>query len=317
MQFFIQPDSELPPSTQLFDQLSFAITSRRYPAGSQLPSIRQLAQWTGLHRNTISKVYQQLKRSGLAESRGGAGMFVPAARPPAHNPLQAIVHQTLDTLMQQGFTLTQVREALLTELDWRAQCSGEVLVVSGQEDPGVAQIMMKELAQHLTIPIQMAAIEELPELLAHSQTRTIVTNRYFGAQTQRMLDRCGQQVRLFLLDIADYAPEIAHIQKLPFGTRLGLLSPSTGILRIAENIVHSLRGEDLVVMTSLPQDTYRLQSMARSADWIIVGHGGEVELERAIQLTRRERRYPVQILVSQNYISLASIHALKVELNLP
>lgn len=316
MQFFIQPDSALPPSTQLFDQLSFAITSRRYPAGSQLPSIRQLAQWTGLHRNTISKVYHQLKQVGLAESRGGSGMFVRDLRTQSQNPLQSIVHQAIDTLMQKGFTLGDVRQALLTELDWRAQCSGELLVVSGQEDRGVAQIMAQELSKHLTIPIQIASIEELPELLQYSQARTIVTNRYFGEQTQRVLEGWEQNLRLFLLDIADYATEIAHIQKLPFGTRVGLVSPSPGILRIAENIVHSLRGEELVVMSSLPQDSYRLQAIARCADWIMVGHGGESELDRALQMTRKERRYPVQVLASQNYISLASISALKVELGL-
>ncbi|MDJ0545546.1 MAG: GntR family transcriptional regulator, partial [Microcystis sp. M53601_WE4] len=71
MQFQIQPDSEIPASKQLFDQIRFAIASRQYPPGHRLPSTRQLAMITGLHRNTISKIYQQLEDDGLVESIAG------------------------------------------------------------------------------------------------------------------------------------------------------------------------------------------------------------------------------------------------------
>jgi DNA-binding transcriptional MocR family regulator len=54
-QFRIQPDSEIPASTQLFNQIRFAIASRQFSPGHRLPSTRALAMQTGLHRNTISK----------------------------------------------------------------------------------------------------------------------------------------------------------------------------------------------------------------------------------------------------------------------
>jgi len=64
MQFQIQPDSEIPASKQLFDQIRFAIASRQYPPGHRLPSTRQLAMITGLHRNTISKFINNWKTMG-------------------------------------------------------------------------------------------------------------------------------------------------------------------------------------------------------------------------------------------------------------
>ncbi len=315
MQFCIQPDSEIPVSTQLFDQLSFAITSRRYPAGAQLPSIRQLAQRTGLHRNTVSKVYQQLKQAGLVETRGGSGVYVkslPSAG--AQTPLQKALQTMIEQLVHQGFSLAQIREAFVQEIDWRSQCAAELLVVSGQDDPGVAQIMARELQQAVPVQMQIATIEELPQLLQFSRARTIVTNRYFGEQTRRAIG--DNPVRLFLFDIYDYQAEINRIQQLPFGTYIGLVSPSTGILRIAENIVHSLRGEDLVVMSALPQDTYRLQAITRSAHLIIIGHGGLDEVKRAIAVTKHQRIRPLEILTCKNYIAPHSIQQLKVELGL-
>ncbi len=315
MQFCIQPDSEIPVSTQLFDQLSFAITSRRYPAGAQLPSIRQLAQRTGLHRNTVSKVYQQLKQAGLVETRGGSGVYVkslPATG--AQTPLQKSLQTMIEQLVHQGFSLAQIREAFVQEIDWRSQCAAELLVVSGQDDLGVAQIMARELQQAVPVQMQIATIEELPQLLQFSRARTIVTNRYFGEQTQRAIG--DNPVRLFLFDIYDYQAEINRIQQLPFGTYIGLVSPSTGILRIAENIVHSLRGEDVVVMSALPQDTYRLQAITRSAHLIIIGHGGLDEVKRAIAVTKHQRIRPLEILTCKNYIAPHSIQQLKVELGL-
>jgi Predicted transcriptional regulators len=78
VQFHIQTDSEIPASTQLFNQIRFAIASRQFPPGHRLPSTRQLAMQTGLHRNTISKVYRQLENTGLVEAQAGSGIYVRA-----------------------------------------------------------------------------------------------------------------------------------------------------------------------------------------------------------------------------------------------
>ncbi|NJK61090.1 MAG: GntR family transcriptional regulator [Oscillatoriales cyanobacterium SM2_1_8] len=74
MTFAIATDGEIPPSVQLYDRLCLAIASGVYPPGKRLPSIRQLAAYTGLHRNTVSKTYQALKGAGFVERGGGAGV---------------------------------------------------------------------------------------------------------------------------------------------------------------------------------------------------------------------------------------------------
>ena len=76
MRFHIQQDSEISASTQLYNQICFAIAARHYPPGHRLPSTRQLAMQTGLHRNTISKVYRQLEIDGVVEAIAGSGIYV-------------------------------------------------------------------------------------------------------------------------------------------------------------------------------------------------------------------------------------------------
>ena len=76
MRFHIQQESDIPASTQLYNQICFAIAARHYPPGHRLPSTRQLAMQTGLHRNTISKVYRQLEMDGVVEAIAGSGIYV-------------------------------------------------------------------------------------------------------------------------------------------------------------------------------------------------------------------------------------------------
>ena len=76
MRFHIQQESDISASTQLYNQICFAIAARHYPPGHRLPSTRQLAMQTGLHRNTISKVYRQLELDGIVEAIAGSGIYV-------------------------------------------------------------------------------------------------------------------------------------------------------------------------------------------------------------------------------------------------
>ena len=76
MRFHIQQEYDIPASTQLYNQICFAIAARHYPPGHRLPSTRQLAMQTGLHRNTISKVYRQLEIDGVVEAIAGSGIYV-------------------------------------------------------------------------------------------------------------------------------------------------------------------------------------------------------------------------------------------------
>jgi GntR family transcriptional regulator len=321
VQFFIKADSEIPASTQLYDQISFAITSRQYDHGHQLPSTRQLANWTGLHRNTINKVYQQLKQAGLVEARGGSGIYVslPTTSPATNTgipmpALQQSVRQSIDKLTSLGCSLSQARDLLLTEIDWRLSCNAQLLVVSGREDPGVAQVMAGELKTALGVPIQTVAVEDLGQVLEHASAGTVVTNRYFFEQTCQAIGT--HQVRAIAVDIYTYSREINRIRNLPVGCYVGIVSISTGILRLAESLINSLRGDDLLVVSALPQDTYRLQTIARNANLIITGHSGKAEIKQAIAATKGDRICPVEVIFCENYVASESIELLKLELGL-
>jgi len=326
IQFHIQTDSEIPASTQLYNQLQFAIASRQYPPGHRLPSTRQLAQITGLHRNTISKVYRQLEEDGIVSSQAGSGIYVraqdedgSAARqrsqvlsqaPDAHR----LIKRMLDDLVQQGHSLNQAREIFLAEVDWRLRCSASVLVTVPQQDLGAGQLMVRQLEDSMKIPVQLVPLEELAQVLEQTRSATVVTSRYFLRQAETIAE--PKSVRVIPVDIYDYANVLKLVRELPKGSCLGAISLSPGLLRAAEVIFHSLRGDDVLIMTAEVSEEYRLNAIVRSAQTIVADEASFPLVKAAINNAREDLIRPPRLMCCENYINAESISLLRRELGM-
>src|SRR5881397_2850416 len=81
-----------PIYAQLERALRAAIATGRLRAGDQLPTVRQLAVDLSINANTVARVYAELERAGVIETRRGIGSFVTAtpqqAQPPDHHRRQ-------------------------------------------------------------------------------------------------------------------------------------------------------------------------------------------------------------------------------------
>ena len=72
----------VPIYVQLEQGIRASIATGRLAAGAQLPTVRQLAVELRVNANTVARVYAELERAGVVETRRGVGTFV-AARQPA------------------------------------------------------------------------------------------------------------------------------------------------------------------------------------------------------------------------------------------
>ena len=61
---------------QLMETLTLGIASGALPAGSRLPSVRDLAAEAGVNPNTMQRALSELERTGLLYSQRTAGRFV-------------------------------------------------------------------------------------------------------------------------------------------------------------------------------------------------------------------------------------------------
>src|SRR3982751_469603 len=68
-----------PIYAQLNRALRAAIATGRLTPGDQLPTVRQLAVELRVNANTVARVYADLERDGVLETRRGVGSFVRAS----------------------------------------------------------------------------------------------------------------------------------------------------------------------------------------------------------------------------------------------
>lgn len=115
----IDPRDKTPIYAQLEHGLRAAIATGRLRPGDQLPTVRQLAVDLRVNANTVARVYADLERAGVLETRRGVGSFISATPADAHPPrdhqrrLRAFVTRVLADADRAGFTADDV----LTMLD--------------------------------------------------------------------------------------------------------------------------------------------------------------------------------------------------------
>ena len=116
----IDPRDATPIYAQLERGLRAAIAAGRLRVGDQLPTVRQLAVDLRINANTVARVYAELERSGVLETRRGVGSFVSAgpadARPRREHErrLRAFVTRVLADAAAAGFTRDEVARELDT-----------------------------------------------------------------------------------------------------------------------------------------------------------------------------------------------------------
>lgn len=112
-----------PLYAQLERGIRAAIATGRFAAGDQLPTVRELAVDLKVNANTVARVYLDLERAGVLQTRRGIGTFVASGPAPTlkkaglRDPeLRAVVQRCLDEAAARGFSaddvLRQVRQSI-------------------------------------------------------------------------------------------------------------------------------------------------------------------------------------------------------------
>lgn len=106
-----QFDNERPIYTQLLEQIRFLIISGLYPAGSKLPSVRELASEASVNPNTMQRALAELERSGLIYSQRTSGRFVTEDGNLIHKMKESIGKEKILTFLyemeQLGYNITE------------------------------------------------------------------------------------------------------------------------------------------------------------------------------------------------------------------
>jgi len=111
----IDADSAMPLHAQIAEAIQLEIARGTMRTGQRLPTVRQLSVDLAVNSNTVARVYQELERLGIVETRRGQGTFV-ALRPPdgsvRQKHLERLCAEFVANCAEQGYSLRDVRRSI-------------------------------------------------------------------------------------------------------------------------------------------------------------------------------------------------------------
>lgn len=111
-----QFDSGRPIYTQLLEQIRLLIISGRYPAGSKLPSVRDLAAESSVNPNTMQRALAGLDMEGLTVTNRTMGRTVTEDQMVLEGMrvtlAKEIIRQFYESAAELGYTKEQALELL-------------------------------------------------------------------------------------------------------------------------------------------------------------------------------------------------------------
>jgi GntR family transcriptional regulator len=125
----IDTSSRQPICRQLSRQIREAIARGKLQPGERLPSVRELSRQLVVNPNTIARVYADLERDGVLNTRPGLGVFAAQlvtelSRKARKERLQESLDRMLTEVVPLGFTADEVISAAaerVKQFQWTGQ----------------------------------------------------------------------------------------------------------------------------------------------------------------------------------------------------
>jgi DNA-binding transcriptional regulator YhcF (GntR family) len=227
---------------QLEEQIKHLILTGSFQVGDRLPSIRALAGFLRVNRNTVARVISDLEREGFVESRRGSGVYV--VEPPVDEEetrRQEVLERVMDLAAAQGVTVEELGNALLARAGVRPQEKVPILFVecTGAE----LEQFSSELEEQLPVEVESVLLADLPARLSGEESppwRMAVTSFFHVHEVQDLVEPYGIET-VALLAEANIA-SLRRLTELPAGTPVGVVGWGRTCM---ENSSRSLEGAGL------------------------------------------------------------------------
>lgn len=121
----VKLDPTQPIWLQLVREFARRIATGDWPAGSRIPSVRELASELGINPNTVQRALAELERDGLAYSERTSGRFVTTDEERAHSVRMSLAETAADAFVQRarGLGLTSTQAQSLIGARWARSAS--------------------------------------------------------------------------------------------------------------------------------------------------------------------------------------------------
>lgn len=224
------------------EQLKHLILTGRFEVGSRLPSIRTLAGYLRVNRNTVARVISDLEREGFVETRRGSGVYV--VEPPVDAEVlrrQEVLERVMELAASRGVSVEELGYALLARSGVPAPEKVPVLFVECNS-PEVERYAA-ELEEMLPVIVEPVLVEDLPARISGEEElpwRIVVTTFYHVQEVERQMEPLGIETVALLTEAT--LEGLNRLSDLPEGTSVGVVGNSR---TCTDNLLRSLEGAGL------------------------------------------------------------------------
>jgi DNA-binding transcriptional regulator YhcF (GntR family) len=233
MDLKLDRDTQLPLHTQLKAQLVYLIQSGQMAVGAQLPTVRQLAGFLRVNRNTVAKVFAEMQRDGLLSCEPGRGTFVAPASKDSGSKVErmqqllAVVDEAIQRASELGFSPQEVFLTLYarTQAPARATAMPLTRALFIECSQAEADVFGAELQRELAVPVDPMLLPTFAETVRKEPATLagyplIITTFYHIHEVQTLLAGTGAEAFALMVDTS--LETLMRLMALPEGTTVGV-----------------------------------------------------------------------------------------------
>ena len=223
-------------------QIKHLILTGNFEVGSRLPSIRAMAGFLRVNRNTVARVFSDLEREGYVESRRGSGVYV--LEPPVDAEdikRQEVLERVIDLASAHGVPVAELAYALLARAGARPQEKVPILFIECTR--AELDQFSAELEDQLPVEVERVLIEELEERISGVEDppwRLAVTTFFHIHEVQELVEPHGIEAVALLAEAT--LESLQRLMELPSGTPVGVMGWGRTCM---ENLSLSIEGAGL------------------------------------------------------------------------
>jgi GntR family transcriptional regulator len=242
MDLQVNMKSHVPVHVQLKEQIKHLILTGTFGVGSRLPSIRAMAGFLRVNRNTVARVISDLEREGFVESRRGSGVYV--IEPPVDEEelkRHEVLERVMDLAAAQGVSVEELGYALLARAGVEPQEKTPILFVECTT-PELDQFSA-DLEDQLPVEVEKVLIEDLPARMSSEEEppwRMAVTTFFHVHEVQELMEPLGIETVALLAEAN--LKSLQRLTELPAGTPVAVVGWGRTCM---ENLSRSIEGAGL------------------------------------------------------------------------
>ncbi len=224
------------------EQIKHLILTGTFGVGSRLPSIRAMAGFLRVNRNTVARVISDLEREGFVESRRGSGVYV--IEPPVDEEelkRHEVLERVMDLAAAQGVSVEELGYALLARAGVEPQEKTPILFVECTT-PELDQFSA-DLEDQLPVEVEKVLIEDLPARMSSEEEppwRMAVTTFFHVHEVQELMEPLGIETVALLAEAN--LKSLQRLTELPGGTPVAVVGWGRTCM---ENLSRSIEGAGL------------------------------------------------------------------------